>query len=152
SITRTHVRIRGSSEDTENGCVETRASLRQDPDGRWSATTEEDPPLRAEGDTRDQCLAALRRAVEEAHPRNGASDDATLIVEVLPGLAGVAEAARIIGWDKRRVITYIDRGRFPEPLQSLAGGRVWLRDDVERYAADWHARNALRQRRQTPGP
>jgi predicted DNA-binding transcriptional regulator AlpA len=67
-----------------------------------------------------------------------------LLVEILPALAGVAEAAAIMGWDKRRVITYIDRGRFPEPLQTLASGRVWRRSDVEAYAAAWHARRAAR--------
>jgi hypothetical protein len=71
----------------------------------------------------------------------------TVIVEVLPVLAGVAEAAEVMGWDKRRVITYIDRGRFPEPLQSLASGRVWLRADVERFASDWRSRRAHRGRR-----
>jgi len=53
----------------------------------------------------------------------------------------VAEAAEIMGWDKRRVITYIDRGSFPEPITSLASGRIWLREDVEAYAADWRARH-----------
>jgi hypothetical protein len=132
------------------GGVDTHASLRQNADGRWSGRTAEDPPIRAEGDTREQCLDALRRAVAESHAGDGGHADVTLIIEVLPRLAGVAEAAGIIGWDKRRVITYIDRGRFPPPLQSLAGGRVWLWDDVERYAADWHARNALRRPRR-PG-
>jgi hypothetical protein len=74
-----------------------------------------------------------------------------LVAEVHPRLAGVAEAAAIIGWDKRRVITYIDRGRFPDPVQSLAGGRVWVRDDVERYAKEWHARHEARRRRRDPG-
>lgn len=69
-----------------------------------------------------------------------------LVVEVLPLLAGVAEAARVMGWDKRRVITYIDRGRFPAPLQALASGRVWVRGDVERFADEWWAR----QRRPRP--
>ncbi len=55
----------------------------------------------------------------------------TLTVEVVPDLVGVAEAAEIMGWDKRRVITYIDRGSFPEPITSLASGRIWLREDVE---------------------
>jgi len=69
-----------------------------------------------------------------------------LVVEVVPVLAGVAEAADVMGWDKRRVITYIDRGRFPEPLQSLASGRVWVRSDVETFARDWRARRGRRSR------
>jgi hypothetical protein len=69
----------------------------------------------------------------------------TLIVEVVPRLAGVAEAAQVMGWDKRRVVTYIDRGRFPEPIQSLASGRVWVRKDVEEFAQAWRARQKRRR-------
>ncbi len=84
------------------------------------------------GTSRGGCLAELRKIV---------GDDAVLTVEVVPDLVGVAEAAEIMGWDKRRVITYIDRGHFPEPIASLAGGRVWLREDVEVYATDWRERH-----------
>jgi hypothetical protein len=123
--------------------------VRQGPNGRWSAATAGEPAIRAEGDTRDQCLGALREAVVAELPT--ASEAPSLLVEVLPRLAGVAEAAAIMGWDKRRVITYIDRGRFPKPLQALAAGRVWLWEDVERYARDWHARNEARLLRRS-GP
>jgi hypothetical protein len=59
-----------------------------------------------------------------------------LVVEETPDLVGVSEAATILGWDRRRVITYVDRGAFPEPIASLASGRVWRRDDVESFARD----------------
>ena len=58
-----------------------------------------------------------------------------------------SEAARIMAWDKRRVVTYIHRGSFPAPIQSLASGRVWRRDDVEDFAAAWRARQVGRRRR-----
>ncbi len=70
-----------------------------------------------------------------------------LTVDVLPVLAGVAEAAEVMGWDKRRVITYIDRGRFPAPIQALASGRIWLRSDIEAFAAEWQARHGRRASR-----
>jgi hypothetical protein len=57
----------------------------------------------------------------------------------------VAEAAEVMGWDKRRVITYIDRGRFPAPAQALASGRIWVRADVERFSQEWHARHRARR-------
>jgi hypothetical protein len=38
-------------------------------------------------------------------------------------------------------VTYLDRAQFPEPLTSLASGRIWLREDVERYAAEWRERH-----------
>ena len=47
-----------------------------------------------------------------------------------------------MGWDKRRVVTYIDRGSFPEPITSLASGRIWLREDIETFAAGWRERRA----------
>jgi hypothetical protein len=123
--------------------MEIRAWMRQE-DGRWLAGIEGDPAVRATAATRQRCLQTLRRSVARTE---GTTGPLTLVVEVLPLLAGVAEAADVMGWDKRRVITYIDRGRFPEPLQSLASGRVWLRADVERYAADWRSRHAARSRR-----
>ena len=87
------------------------------------------------GVSRRECYTQLRRTV---------GDDVTLTVEVIPAIAGVAEAAEIVGWDKRRVVTYIDRGSFPEPITSLASGRIWLREDVESFATEWHERHARR--------
>ncbi|HSL09907.1 MAG TPA: hypothetical protein VLA82_01150 [Actinomycetota bacterium] len=102
--------------------------------GRWFAQLLDAPIyLEVTGTSKHGCLGELRKAI---------GDDVVLTVELVPPLAGVAEAAEIMGWDKRRVITYIDRGHFPEPVASLAGGRVWLREDVEAYAATWRARRA----------
>ena len=102
--------------------------------GRWVAQVLGSPVfLEVTGTSKHGCLAELRAAI---------GDDVTLTVELLPPLAGVAEAAEIMGWDKRRVITYIDRGHFPEPFASLAGGWVWLREDVESYPGEWGARRA----------
>jgi hypothetical protein len=114
--------------------------------GRWRGHIE--PPeerAEVEGTTREECLAGLRRA---------AGDGASLTVEVTPELAGVAEAAAIMRWDKRRVITYLNRRSFPEPVAALASGRVWLRRDVEAFARAWHARRAahatVQKRRRSP--
>jgi hypothetical protein len=121
--------------------VDVRVSMREH-GGRWSARAS----VQGRGDvtagaaTRQRCLAAIRRSVARALVGDGRAGTITLIVEVSPVLAGVAEAAEVMGWDKRRVITYIDRGRFPEPLQALASGRIWLRSDVEAFAEQWRAR------------
>jgi hypothetical protein len=119
--------------------VEVRAQLRQVEADRWVAVAVTDPPIRAAGSSSERCLAGLRRALR----RSGVPAD-SLTIQILPTLAGVAEAASIMGWDKRRVITYVDRGSFPEPVQALASGRVWLRDDIERFAREWRARRAAR--------
>jgi hypothetical protein len=87
--------------------------------------------------SRHACLQELRKVT---------GDDVALTVDAIPAVVGVAEAAEIMGWDKRRVITYIDRGSFPEPITSLASGRIWLREDVEAYAADWRARHPAKSR------
>jgi len=98
------------------------------------------PALRAEvlAKSRSACLARLRRA---------AGEDAILTVDVVPPLVGVAEAAQILGWDRRRVITYVNRGSFPIPVASLASGRVWRRDDVEAFARTVQRRRERRARR-----
>lgn len=83
-------------------------------------------------------MAALRRK---------AGSSASLTVEITPALAGVAEAAAIMGWDKRRVITYLDRGSFPQPIASLAATRVWRRDDIESFSKTWHQQLAQRRAR-----
>lgn len=51
----------------------------------------------------------------------------------LPPLVGYAEAAEMLGWDKRRVGIYIQRGSFPEPMQRLASGPVWTLEQIEEY-------------------
>ena len=89
------------------------------------------------GVSRRQCLDELRTVT---------GDDVALTVEVVPDVVGVAEAAEVMGWDKRRVVTYIDRGSFPEPITSLASGRIWLREDVQRYADEWRARRTAKLR------
>ena len=126
--------------------MEFRAVMTQAGDGRWTAALDGDPAVRASGATRERCLAGLRRAVDRAVPPRARREPLTIVVETYPLLAGVAEAAEVMGWDKRRVVTYIDRGSFPEPLQSLASGRVWRRSDVQAYAADWRARHRRARR------
>jgi hypothetical protein len=101
--------------------------------GRWYAHILDAPAfIEVTGTSRERCIVELRKVTGE---------DATLIVDVVPRIVGVAEAAEIMAWDKRRVVTYLDRGQFPEPLTSLASGRVWLREDIETFAEDWRARH-----------
>lgn len=124
-------------------------SLCEGEDGRWEARGVDDSPWVVRAATREACLRSVRRKVAAAGKvgagKAGRGEElTTLLIEVLPRLAGVAEAARIMGWDKRRVITYIDRGRFPSPVQALASGRVWVRSEVERFGREWHGRQAGR--------
>lgn len=98
----------------------------------WSGTLgDEDVTAR----TRDGCISALRRL---------AGDEVVLVVQETPDLVGVSEAAAILGWDRRRVATYVERGAFPPPLATLASGRVWRREDVEAFARDRRRRPGRR--------
>ena len=93
--------------------------------GRWYAHAWTPRVHRGHRHHRATCLEELRKIT---------GDDVELTVEVIPSLAGVAECAEIMGWDKRRVITYLNRGSFPEPMTALASGRIWRREDVEEFA------------------
>jgi hypothetical protein len=113
--------------------------------GRFYARILDSPAfIEVTGVSRHECYRQLRRMVGQ--------DDVSLTVEMIPAVAGVAEAAEIMGWDKRRVVTYIDRGSFPEPITSLASGRIWLREDVESYATEWHERHSRRGAAPTGDP
>lgn len=92
-------------------------------DGRWHGRLE-GASAAVVADGREGCLSALRRA----------AGGRVLVVEVVPELVGVAEAAALLGWDKRRIFTYLGRGSFPDPLAALASGRVWRRADIEAFA------------------
>jgi predicted DNA-binding transcriptional regulator AlpA len=98
--------------------------------GRWYGRLEGPEPAAAASSTREDCLAELRRIA-------GAD---LLTVREIPSLVGVAEAASILGWDKRRIFTYLSRGSFPQPVAALASGRVWLRSDIEAYSRSWRKR------------
>lgn len=105
--------------------------------GRWHGHVDGDTKA-VSAATRESCVTALRRK---------AGPGAALTIQVTPELAGVAEVAQIMGWDKRRVITYLNRGSFPQPFATLAATRVWRRDDIEAYAKAWRRSYAKRKRR-----
>ncbi|MNP27828.1 hypothetical protein D3C76_1207580 [compost metagenome] len=50
-----------------------------------------------------------------------------------PLIVGLAEAADMLGWSKQQVNVYLQRGKFPEPLQRLASGPIWTYKQIEDY-------------------
>ena len=120
-----------------------RVVLRQDETGRWEAVSE--TGARRRGGSVESCLRAIR---EQVRPTRGQALD--VVAEVLPQLVGVAEAAELLDWDRRRVVTYVTRGAFPEPVAWLRGGRVWRRDDVLAFQERFLERR--RRRAQTVAP
>jgi hypothetical protein len=112
-----------------------RAEVWETPGGAWRGRLGNDPGQTMSAATRRACIERLIEA---------AGEGSAIVVEERPQLVGVTEAAAILGWDRRRVITYVDRGKFPEPVARLASGRVWRRSDVEGYAAGWRLRRATK--------
>ncbi|GBF73036.1 hypothetical protein PA598K_01321 [Paenibacillus sp. 598K] len=39
----------------------------------------------------------------------------------------------MLGWKKQHVSVYMQRGKFPEPIQRLAGGPLWTVKQIEEY-------------------
>lgn len=119
--------------------------MRQERDGHWRAVAEGHAIEVSGKDLRD-CLREVHHHVLEMLPAASWEDGPPVVfLEVVPRLVGVAEAADLLGWDKRRVATYVKRGAFPEPVESLAGGRVWKLDDVQAFASAFRARQTRRR-------
>jgi hypothetical protein len=124
--------------------------MRQEKDGRWRAVADGHPVEVTGEDVRD-CLRKIHREALTVLPAVSWEEGPPVVfVEVLPRLVGVAEAAEILGWDKRRVATYIRRGAFPPAMAELAGGRVWAREDVVAFREDFLARQRPHRRRARP--
>jgi hypothetical protein len=120
--------------------------MRQQDDGRWRAVAEGHPIEVTGTDVRD-CVRKVHQAALSLMPAaSWKAGPPVVFLEVLPKLVGVSEAAGLMGWDKRRVATYVKRGAFPEPLAELAGGRVWAREDVVAFRDAFRARQRSRGR------
>jgi len=65
----------------------------------------------------------------------------------LDALVGVKEAAELVGVQKSNFVRdYANKPGFPRPIVELATGRIWLRSQVEAYAASkGRAGNARRR-------
>lgn len=120
---------------------EIRIVARQSRNGRWRARSDQ-PSISVAASSFETCVRRARDAARRSNPKG---ERPTMLVEVFPYLLGVAEAAEELGWDKRRVITYVTRGAFPEPVASLAGGRIWKLDDVRGFATEFRARQRRRR-------
>ncbi len=125
--------------------------MRQEPDGRWKATAD-GHEVQVEGKDAKECVQKVHQAALPLLPAvSWKRGPPVIFLEVTPRLLGVAEAAEVLGWDKRRVSTYVKRGSFPDPVEELAAGRVWALDDVlafaEAFRARQHRRGATRMTR-----
>jgi hypothetical protein len=125
--------------------------MRQETDGRWRAVAEGHPLEIVGDDVRDTLRKVHREALTVLPAVSWEEGPPVVFIEVLPRLVGVTEAAQILGWDRRRVATYVRRGAFPPPLAELAGGRVWAREDVVAFREAFLARQRPHRRRRS-GP
>ena len=118
--------------------------MRQDREGTWHAAAD-GFPVEVRGRDARECVRRAHQAALKLLPAvSWERGPPVVFVEVIPRLVGVAEAAEILGWDKRRVATYVKRGSFPAPVEELAGGRVWTLDDVLAFAEAFRARQRRR--------
>lgn len=51
-------------------------------------------------------------------------------------LVGTAEIAELLGVTNQRVDQLSRTDAFPAPIAVLAAGRIWKRDDIERWARE----------------
>lgn len=73
-----------------------------------------------------------------------ASDYSDIAMECL---VGVKEAADLVGVQKSNFLRdFANHADFPQPVRELGSGRLWLRDQVEKYVAQLRARPAGRRR------
>ncbi len=118
--------------------------MRQGPDGTWKAVAE-GHDVEVQAPDAKECVRKVHQAALPLLPAvSWERGPPVIFLEVVPRLVGVAEAASILGWDKRRVSTYVKRGSFPDPVEELAGGRVWALDDVVAFGEDFRARQHRR--------
>jgi hypothetical protein len=118
--------------------------MRQEPDGHWKAVAE-GHDVEVEGRDAKECVRKVHEAALPLMPAvSWERGPPVIFLEVIPRLLGVSEAADVLGWDKRRVSTYVKRGSFPDPVEELAGGRVWALDDVLAFAKEFRARQHRR--------
>ena len=52
-------------------------------------------------------------------------------------IVGVSEVAQMLGVSRQRIhaLARDHRNNFPKPSATLAAGRIWLRKDIEQWAA-----------------
>ena len=53
----------------------------------------------------------------------------------LPALAAAHEIGRMLGVSRQRVTQLAATSDFPAPVAVLSVGRIWLREDIEAWAA-----------------
>lgn len=48
-------------------------------------------------------------------------------------LLGVSDIARQLGWTNSKVVTYVNRGKLPQPVGEVGGRPVWLEVELKPY-------------------
>ena len=84
---------------------------------------------------RERLAAQLQRVRKELDEVAGQVDGlAKALAEPEPvvlDLVGQAEIGEMVGVKSSTIGVWVTRGKLPEPVATLACGRVWLRGDVE---------------------
>jgi hypothetical protein len=86
-----------------------------------------------DADTREEAIEDYLYHIREHEGLTEVTEGDLDIEEKRIELVGVKEAAELLGWDKGKVSVYLARGILPEPIQRLASGPIWTREQIERY-------------------
>lgn len=91
----------------------------------------------SEMQTRATSLRNVQRELDEAAEWIGRlADDLGSQAPTKLDLVGLAEVVEMTGINRSTVKAYKQRGQMPEPVAELAGGTIWLRSDIERWARE----------------
>lgn len=75
--------------------------------------------------------------METRATRRSSRDEIEAVLGVpVEELASIREVAEILGVPRRTASRYAERDDFPEPLDTLAVGRVWRRADIEKWGKE----------------
>jgi hypothetical protein len=78
--------------------------------------------------------------------------DAELARPPFPDVVGVAEAAKLLGVSKQRLLQLTERDDFPAPMVRLAAGPVWLAASIRAFDKRWSRKPGRPARSKTIPP
>lgn len=62
-------------------------------------------------------------------------------IKKIPELLSTSDFAKALGWDRRKVDTYCNRGIIPPPAVETRVGKLWTRSQVEWFKREYKIRN-----------
>lgn len=67
-------------------------------------------------------------------------------IEQIPELLSATDFAEELGWDRRKLHLYWQRGIVPDPAVVVTSGKLWTRKQVEWFKEEWKKREEKKKR------